>query len=148
MQMNKGVWLLSLITVLSVGGCATINETISSIKGDGDSSAANDTESKKTAATTKKKVAEKPKQDIPSSSKFSKVKMGMGSTQVKDLIGQPSDTRSGSTGKAWIPFYYGSDRTRTTYYYKGEGRISFSYGYGGGDKVVGIDYDPSEDGYR
>ena len=72
----------------------------------------------------------------------------MGSTQVQDLIGQPSDMKIGATGKNWIPFYFGSDRVRTVFYYKGEGRILFSSGLGSGDKVIEIEHDPSEDGYR
>ena len=82
-------------------------------------------------------------QAIPSGSLFVKIKNGMGEMQVKDLIGLPSDIHTGTTGKSWIPFYYGSDRTRTIYYYKGEGRIFFS----GNGRVMKIVYDSSEDGY-
>jgi len=83
-------------------------------------------------------------QNIPSNSLFAKIRIGMGQRQVMDLIGQPSDLQTRMTGKNWIPFYFGSDRMRTIYYYKGQGRIFFS----GNSRVMKIDYDPAEDGYR
>lgn len=83
-------------------------------------------------------------QVIPSDSLFSKIQIAMGHKQVTDLIGHPSDYQMGSTGKTWIPFYFGSDRVRTVYYYKGEGRLFFS----GSGRVIKIDYDSSEDGYK
>jgi hypothetical protein len=50
-----------------------------------------------------------------------------------------------ASGKAWIPFYHGPDRTRTIDYYKNEGRLVYS---GGNNRLVDIVYDPDEDGYR
>jgi hypothetical protein len=85
----------------------------------------------------------------PSSSPLSKVQLGMGKKQVKDLLGAPTDENSYSTGKAWIPFYFGNDARRTSYYYKGMGRVVFADGnvFGGGSpEVVRVDYDPSESG--
>jgi hypothetical protein len=90
-------------------------------------------------STTKQSV-----QNIPSDSLFAKIKIGMGRKQVTDLIGHHSDMHTFSTGKIWIPFYFGSDTVRTVYYYKGKGRILFSRN----GRVMKIDYDPSEDGYK
>jgi hypothetical protein len=55
------------------------------------------------------------------------------------------------TGKAFIPFYFGGDRSRFETLYKEEGRITFTGGAGIGGrgyKVHRIIYDPSEDGYN
>ncbi len=82
-------------------------------------------------------------QNIPPDEPFAKIEKGMGQTQVFDIIGQPDDSQSRSSGKAFIPFYYGSDTVRTILYYEDQGRIVL----GGNNRVIGIDYDPSEDGY-
>ncbi|HVO26979.1 MAG TPA: outer membrane protein assembly factor BamE [Candidatus Margulisiibacteriota bacterium] len=85
----------------------------------------------------------------PASSPLSKVQVGMNKKQVKDVLGAPTDENSYSTGKAWIPFYFGNDARRTSYYYKGMGRVVFADGnvFGGGSpEVVRVDYDPSESG--
>ena len=83
-------------------------------------------------------------QNIPSYSLFSKVKKGMGRRQVVDLIGEGTDSSRFMTGKAFIPFNYGSDKARTVYYYKNEGELQFNMR----NRLVEIHYDPSEDGYR
>jgi len=85
----------------------------------------------------------------PASSPLSKVQLGMSKKQVKDLLGSPTDENSYATGKAWIPFYFGNDARRTSYYYKGMGRVVFADGNvfgGGGTEVVRVDYDPTESG--
>jgi hypothetical protein len=85
----------------------------------------------------------------PSGSPLSKVQLGMGKKQVKDLLGPPSDENTYMTGKAFIPFYFGNDARRTSFYYKGIGRVVFADGNvfgGGGTEVVRVDYDPSESG--
>lgn len=81
---------------------------------------------------------------VPANSKFAKIKEGMSQKQVIDLIGIYTDTEIYTTGKAYIPFYRGKDSVRTTYYYKGEGKIVI----GGNQRVVSIHYDASEDGYK
>ncbi len=83
-------------------------------------------------------------QSIPAIASFSKIDKGMGTKQVRDLLGHPNDTKSFITGKSFIPYYYGRDTHRTVYYYKNQGRIVI----GGNQRVVEIEYDPSEDGYR
>ena len=68
---------------------------------------------------------------------------------MSDLIGHASDENSYSTGKVFIPFYFGNDARRTSWYYKGMGRVVFADGnaFGGGSsEVVRIDYDPTESG--
>lgn len=81
---------------------------------------------------------------IPPNSKFAKINEGMSNKQVYDLIGMHSDSDVRSSGKQWIPFYFGSDYARIIRYYKGEGRLKFD----SDDRVIDIDYDPSEDGYK
>ncbi len=84
-------------------------------------------------------------------SKFMNLKIGMGMKQVTDMIGQPTDQGAYVTGKAWIPFYYGSDRYRHELVYKGQGRLIFSGG-GMGDYSSGhltsIIHNAKEEGYR
>lgn len=76
-------------------------------------------------------------------SKFAKLKLGMSRKQVTDLIGFPSDQNIRPSGKAFIPFYYGEDRTETLYYYKSEGSLLF-----GGQKLTGIYVDKNASGYQ
>ena len=84
-------------------------------------------------------------------SKFTNLKIGMGMRQVTDMIGQPTDQGAYVTGKAWIPFYYGSDRYRHELVYRGQGRLIFSGG-GMGDYSSGhltsIIHNAKEEGYR
>ena len=85
----------------------------------------------------------------PAGSKLAQVKVGMTKKQVTDILGSPTDENSYSSGKAWIPFYFGNDVRRTSYYYKGVGRVVFADGNafgGGGTEVVRVDYDPTESG--
>ena len=114
-----------LILVIGVISCSSSASRVSSTPTKEDS-------------TTKQSV-----QNIPSDSLFAKIKIGMGKKQVMDLIGFSSDMHLVKSGKQWIPFYFGSDILRFVHYYKGEGRIVFS-----NSRVIKIDYDPSEDGYK
>lgn len=88
--------------------------------------------------------------NIPSSSPFSKIKIGMSMNQVNQLIGMPSNKSSYPTINTFIPFYFGSDRIRTKYYYEGEGEIIFKdgdgLGFGGNKKVYSITYSPDKNG--
>ena len=83
-------------------------------------------------------------QSIPSTSPFSKIEMGMGRTQVTHLLGHPKDMGTYISGKAYIPFYYGTDISRIVYYYENQGRITF----GSDDRVIYVEYDPYEDGWK
>lgn len=83
-------------------------------------------------------------------SSFAKLKLGMFSREVMDLVGQPSDQKTYMTGKAWIPFHFGSDNSRTEYHYKGLGILTFANG-GINDmtsmKLIRIVNNPDESGY-
>lgn len=88
---------------------------------------------------------------IPAKSKFAQIQLGWSHKRVHDTIGEPMDTREYTTGKAFIPFYFGSDMGRIEDLYKGEGRIIYSGGSGvnsQGFTVLKIIYDPNESGYN
>ena len=89
--------------------------------------------------------AQTPATTIPATSKFAKLQIGMARAEVHSIIGTAGAFKIIPSGKAWIPFYYGADRTRTIEYYKNEGRLVYS---GGNDRLIEIVYDPTEDGYR
>lgn len=58
--------------------------------------------------------------------KFTQLKIGMSAARVTKLLGQPDDQGAYVTGKAFIPFYFGSDRYRYEMVYKGMGRLIFA----------------------
>ena len=84
-------------------------------------------------------------------SKLTQLQIGMGMKQVVDLIGAPTDQGAYVTGKAWIPFYFGSDRHRYEFVYKNQGRLIFAGGslgnYSGGN-LIWIIHNRTESGYR
>jgi hypothetical protein len=84
-------------------------------------------------------------------SKFKSLQIGMSMKQSTDLAGQPTDQGAYMTGKAWIPFYFGSDRHRYEMVYKGQGRLVFAGGslgdYTGGNLIM-IIHNDKEGGYR
>jgi hypothetical protein len=84
-------------------------------------------------------------------SKFTQLQIGMGMKQVIDIVGQPTDQGAYITGKAFIPFYFGADRHRFEFVYKGEGRLIFAGGslgnYTGGN-LIWIIHCAIEPGYR
>ncbi len=80
----------------------------------------------------------------PVDSVLIKIRKGMTSDTVVSILGGPTNVNSYQTGKAWIPYYYGPDTSRTDFIYSGLGRIVFSNSrYSGGSKVIHIIYDPS-----
>ena len=84
-------------------------------------------------------------------SRFTKLQIGMGMRQVTDLVGQPTDQGAYVTGKAFIPFFFGSDRYRHELVYKGQGRLIFAGGNLGnisGGNLVWIIHNASDTGYR
>ena len=85
-----------------------------------------------------------------SDSAFNKLKVGMPMKQVLDLIGEPSDQGAYVTGKAWIPFYFGSDRYRHELVYEKQGRLIFAGGSGFNTRstLTGIIHDASQSRYR
>ena len=84
-------------------------------------------------------------------SRFTRLQIGMSAKQVTDLAGPPTDQGAYVTGKAFIPFYFGSDRHRYEMTYKGQGRLVFAGG-GMGDyssgNLIWIIHNPNESGYR
>jgi hypothetical protein len=84
----------------------------------------------------------------PADSPLAKVQVGMSPREVESLIGPPSDENAYATGKAFIPWYFGRDRSRRAYFYKGLGRVVFagSGGFGANYKVSRVEYDPKEPG--
>ena len=84
-------------------------------------------------------------------SRFTRLKIGMSMKQVTDLVGQPTDQGTYVTGKAWIPYYYGSDRYRHEMVYKGQGRLIFAGGSAGDYSslhLISIIHNAQESGYR
>jgi hypothetical protein len=83
-------------------------------------------------------------------SKFARLQIGMTLAQARDLAGQPTDQGAHVTGKAFIPFFYGSDRYRYEMVYKGHGRLIFagSAGYDSNAHLIWIIHSANETGYR
>jgi hypothetical protein len=83
-------------------------------------------------------------------SRFTRLRIGMSQQQVVDVAGQPTDQGAYVTGKAFIPFYFGSDRSRWEMVYKGQGRLIFSNqaGFGSGYYLTWIIHNANEGGYR
>ena len=84
-------------------------------------------------------------------SKFGQLQIGMGMQQAKDVVGTPTDQGGYVTGKAFIPWYFGSGKYRHELVYKGMGRLIFaspsSFDFASGN-LVWIIHSASETGYR
>jgi hypothetical protein len=89
-------------------------------------------------------------QAIPADSPLAKIRVGMSQAEMFSLIGPPTDQETSLTGKAFIPLYFGGDQSATRMHYKGLGRVFVSGqgAFGGGGKVLKIEYDPQEPGFR
>lgn len=83
-------------------------------------------------------------------SRFSKVKIGMELEQVYKLIGEPDQLYNHTTGKNWIPFYFGADGQRIVTLYRGEGCLTYSAGgvFNGKKQLLRIDVDAAGQCYR
>jgi hypothetical protein len=84
-------------------------------------------------------------------SRFAQLQIGMGMRQVVDILGPPSDQGAYITGKAFIPFYFGSDRSRFELFYRGQGRLIFAGGAVGTytrGNLIWIINSAAESGYR
>jgi hypothetical protein len=120
-------FLVALTLILGLTGCVST--------GDSSSSEASKEEAKAAAEKDIKAMMAK----IPKSSPLSKLELGLSDTRVRKLIGEPDDSTSYQTGKAWIPFYFGTDVSRTDWFYDGEGRVVFSRNrYSGDLKVINV----------
>ena len=76
-------------------------------------------------------------------SKLAKLQIGMPQAEVEKLIGRPDDIRGHITGKAFNPFYFGSDAARVEWIYRGHGSVAFDAGRWGseGGVVMMINHD-------
>lgn len=88
----------------------------------------------------------------PANSPLAKVSPGMGMREVTELIGRPTDIVVRRTGKMFIPYYYGPDKGRIIWLYKGQGKVVFSTPGASWmqeeiPRVRIIEYDPNEVGY-
>lgn len=84
----------------------------------------------------------------PAGTKLARITDGMSEGEVIAILGEPTSRQDYMTGKAWIPYYYGSDVSRLDYRYKGTGIVVFGRNrYSGKTRVIRVDYDPNEDGY-
>jgi hypothetical protein len=84
-------------------------------------------------------------------SRFTKLKIGMSLKQATDIVGvQPTEEGLYLTGKAFIPFYFGSDKHRWEAVFKGQGRLIFAAqsGFGTGQYLIWIIHNANESGYR
>lgn len=105
---------------------------------------------KTAAAAPAAKAAPQAQAAAPKSVDFSLVREGMSSTEVAEILGQPTGQTQHMTGKQFKPFNFGArDLQRMYYLYKGVGRIEFSLksGYEGVYRVIKITPDPAESGY-
>jgi len=84
----------------------------------------------------------------PANTPLAKVKTGMTQGEVENAVGRANDQKAYVTGKAFIPFYYGPDRSRVAWYYKGQGRVIFEEtgGFSSHPTVIRVEYDPNESG--
>jgi hypothetical protein len=83
-------------------------------------------------------------------SKFDQLKIGMGVAQVLSIVGTPTDQGSYTTGKAFIPFYFGADKHRYEMTFKGKGRLIFAggAGYSTDQNLIWIINSANESGFR
>jgi hypothetical protein len=82
----------------------------------------------------------------PAGHKLTQITKGMMETDVRRILGDPDHSNAYQTGKAWIPFYYGSDVSRSDWMYRGQGRVTFSRNrYTGALKVIRVMYSPTEE---
>jgi hypothetical protein len=84
--------------------------------------------------------------NIPANSKWARLRIGMEQPEVEKLLGVSHNVHAYPTAKAWIPFYYGTDRTRYEVRYPGQGSVSYTGGSWGGGRgvLMMINYDTSQ----
>jgi len=82
--------------------------------------------------------------NIPAGSKWSRLQIGMHQSEVERILGVTHNIRGYVTGKAFIPFYFGTDSHRYEAVYAGQGSVAYTGGgMGGGQGVLMmINYDP------
>ena len=81
----------------------------------------------------------------PDSSPLAKLELGDSEHDVRKALGEPDNSNAYMTGKARIPFYFGTDVARTDWMYTGKGRVVFSRNrYTGALKVIRLLYNAQE----
>lgn len=82
--------------------------------------------------------------NIPPNSKWAQLRIGMEQPEVERLLGVSHQVHAYPTAKAWVPFYFGTDRTRYEVTYPGQGSVSYTGGSWGGGRgiLMMINYDP------
>lgn len=130
-------WLIGSVSVLAMAIMLT---------GCGSSQEAGDNEAQ---AQVQAEESAEPAIPIPQDSPMAKIKPGMGRGQVVSILGEPDHQYSHVTGKAFIPYFFGGDQSRTVAHYKGLGRIIFSqdHSFTSNMSVNYIEYDPDEPGF-
>jgi hypothetical protein len=125
MRRSDGLVLSALLILAMVGGCAT-----------------------QSTSPTRQTAPAPAVTPPPAGSKLAGIREGMTPEQVQKIAGTPASIKPYITGKAFIPWYFGPDRQRTAYYYKGQGRVIFSGegGFGTDSHVLRVEYDPSDPG--
>lgn len=85
---------------------------------------------------------------LPADSPLQKVDFGMSEAEVAVQLGAPTTQKTKPTGRAFNPFNVsGKDSMRTTFYYKGVGRVMFGNGsWGKRNGVVDMVHDADESG--
>jgi len=79
---------------------------------------------------------------IPASSKWARLQIGMHQSEVERILGVSHNVRAYVTGKAFIPFYFGSDRHRYEVVYPGQGSVAYTGGsFGGRGVLMMINFD-------
>jgi len=110
-------------------------------------STADDTAAAKPAEPAKPAAPAAPAADAPPAGHpLAKIEPGMSDDQVVSILGPPDHQNAYITGKAFIPFNYGAgDTSRTDFFYKGKGRVTFTRNqWNGRLKVVKVTYNPNE----
>jgi len=134
------------VMLLGVGGCARQSPA----EREDARQAKQDARQAKEEQRAEREAERSPYPPPPAKSKMAQIAPGMREPEVMRIMGPPDDSHAYITGKAFIPWYFGPDRTRFAAYWRGQGRVIFMGGnaWGGGrGKVVRVEYDPSEDGY-
>jgi hypothetical protein len=94
---------------------------------------------------TPPKTAPAPKPEAKPAPSFDQVHEGMSDSEVRSVLGEPTSREEYITGKNFIPFYHGPDRSRSNWVYHGKGNIVFTRNsYSGTLSVIEVHKDPSQ----
>jgi hypothetical protein len=164
LNITKGSWVNTYTNIVAVClatalcGCAALQQAVSqpqAAPAAAPSTAGNNTQATKTSdgrTIQKIQVGDLEGEIIGApakNSKFAKLRIGMGEKQVEDLIGTPNDSHLYTTGKAFIPFYFGKDAYRFQTFYRKEGSLTFQGGgiTGTSKLLIRVSVDTLADGY-